>query len=445
MAAATRLIGQHQAACTKQQQQPQQLLLLPCHHKQPPAGYLVSQQNTHVAPAAAGEVQPLRLGRTLELQVPLIAAPMAGITAAPLRLMYTQAGASMAVSEMVIAATLQAGNAASRHLASWHPQEGIRSVQLYGVRPQTLDWAVKHLVQECGVHHIDLNFGCPVRKVTAKGGGSALPLRPRLFRRLVAAAAAAAGPEVPVTVKLRMGLGPELMTFLQAGVAAADAGAAGLVLHARTADQQYSPPAHWEAVQQLVQAVPGLPVIGNGDVFEAADAVQLMRQTGCHGVMIGRAALGRPWLFEEAAAMLAGQWPDRPPPNLGHVLRLALQHVTAWADWEQDELGAVLKMRKLIPCYLAGFSSARQLQRRLFAATSLADWHAAAADPEACGFDPSEPYPVQALRVARLKGAGLVRGGAAQKVVLPPGWLEEGSDEDDDSLLECLDEASCEG
>eukprot|EP00878_Enallax_costatus_P026813 GHUV01028814.1.p1 GENE.GHUV01028814.1~~GHUV01028814.1.p1 ORF type:complete len:215 (+),score=56.91 GHUV01028814.1:540-1184(+) len=183
--------------------------------KAAPQHYLVSAQNRDVAPALPGEVQPLRLGKSLELKVPLIAAPMAGITAAPLRLMYTQAGASMAVSEMVIASTLREGNAASKHLAKWHPDERIHSVQLYGVRPGSIDWACRCLVQEAGVHHIDLNFGCPVRKVTSKGGGSALPLRPQLFRRLVSAAVKAAGQDVPVTVKLRMGLTPELLTHIQ--------------------------------------------------------------------------------------------------------------------------------------------------------------------------------------------------------------------------------------
>eukprot|EP00882_Tetradesmus_deserticola_P014411 GHRQ01015323.1.p1 GENE.GHRQ01015323.1~~GHRQ01015323.1.p1 ORF type:complete len:253 (+),score=68.03 GHRQ01015323.1:33-761(+) len=162
------------------------------------------------------------------------------------------------------------------------------------------------------------------------------------------------------------------------------------------------------------------------------------------GVMVGRAALGRPWLFTEAAAMLSGRWPARPPPELGGVLQAALRHVTAWADWEQDERGAVLKMRKLIPCYLQGFSTARRLQGQLFAATSLADWQALVTAPEAWGFDPAEPYPLQALRRARLKGAGQIRGGAKQKVALPPGWLEEGSD-DEEGVPECLYDAACEG
>lgn len=393
-------------------------------------------------------MQPLRLGSSLTLDVPLLAAPMAGITAAPLRLMYSQAGARLSVSEMVIAATLQSGSKASHHLARFHQQEVLRSVQLYGVTPGALDWSCRHLVQEVGVQHIDLNFGCPVRKVTARGGGSALPLRPRLFRRLVAAAVAAAGPQVPVTVKLRMGLTPELLTHTQAGLIAADEGVAGLVLHARHADQQYSPPCHWDAVAQLVATVPpSVPVIGNGDVFEAADAIQMMRQTGCKGVMIGRGALGRPWLFSEAGAMLSGQLPRSAPPPLGGVLQLALQHLRDWIDWEQDELSAVLKMRKLIPCYLTAFTTARQLQAQLFAAQSLADWQSAVSDPDRLGFDPAEPYPVAALRRPRLKGAGQIRGSAQQRVVLPPGWLDDDRDSFDEEWMmqDGLTADACEG
>jgi hypothetical protein len=141
--------------------------------------------------------------------------------------------------------------------------------------------------------------------------------------------------------------------------------------------------------------------------------------------MIGRAALGRPWLFTEAAALLSGQLPTTLPPPLGGVLQLALQHLHAWVDWEQDELSAVLKMRKLIPCYLAAFATAQQLQQQLFAAQSVSDWVQAVSDPDRWGFDPSEPYPLQALRRPRLKGGGQRRGGAQQRVVLPRGWLED--------------------
>ncbi|KXZ54152.1 hypothetical protein GPECTOR_5g250 [Gonium pectorale] len=171
----------------------------------------------------------------------------------------------MATSEMVIASALLLKNRKTRKLASFDPNESIRSIQLYGVRPDQIKEAVRLLVSECGVSHVDLNFGCPVRKITSRGGGSALPLRPHLFGRLVAAAVAGARGEVPVTVKIRVGLTPELQTHLQAGRIAESEGAAAITLHARTADQLYSPPADWAAVRQLVEAV-RVPVIGNGDV-----------------------------------------------------------------------------------------------------------------------------------------------------------------------------------
>ncbi|PNH05722.1 putative tRNA-dihydrouridine synthase, partial [Tetrabaena socialis] len=287
--------------------------------------------------------------------------------------------------------------------------------------------AVRQLVLEYGVHHVDLNFGCPVRKITARGGGSALPLRPGLFARLVAAAVAGADGQVPVTVKMRVGLTPELSTALQAGRAAEAEGAAAITLHARTADQLYSPPVDWPAVRQLVEAV-RIPVIGNGDVYEGADAVRLMAETGCAGVMVGRAALGRPWVFREVAAALQGR-PPPPPPSLGEVARVALGHVEAEAAWyrgyDEGQRDSLRRFRKFVPLYLFGFHSAARLQARLLAAESLEQWRAAVYD-DAGGsamYDAGEQFPAAGFRHPRLKGGGA--DGPRQRMGLPDGWMEE--------------------
>eukprot|EP00198_Chlamydomonas_reinhardtii_P005570 XP_001694906.1 predicted protein [Chlamydomonas reinhardtii] len=368
---------------------------------------------------------------------------MAGISSAPYRRLATSHGAAMATSEMVIASTLLVKNRRTRKLASFADDERVRSVQLYGVKPEQLEQAVRLLVCEHGVQHVDLNFGCPVRKITARGGGSALPLRPRLFAKLVAAAVAGAGGEAPVTVKFRVGLTPELPTHLQAGRIAEAEGAAALVLHARTADQLYASPVDWAAVRALVEAV-RIPVVGNGDVFEGADALRLLRETGCAGVMVGRAAVGRPWVFDEVAAALTGA-PPPPPPRLGEVVAAALRHAEMEVDWyrgyHDSERDTLLRFRKFIKLYLLGFNSTGSLQSCLFAAETLEQWRAAVYGGSGQLYDAAEPFPAAAVRFPRLKGGGpLVR----KPMGLPDGWLEEARGGGGRAEAQLTDDA-CEG
>ncbi|GIL69821.1 hypothetical protein Vretimale_10128 [Volvox reticuliferus] len=389
---------------------------------------------------------PLKLGPSLTVWPPLLAAPMAGISCAPYRQLCSSHGAAMSTTEMVIASALLLRNRRTLKLASFAPEEKIRSVQLYGVRPDQVQQAVRTLVSEHGVHHVDLNFGCPVRKVTSRGGGSALPLRPLLFSRLVAAAVKGAGGQVPVTVKLRVGLTPALTTHLQAGLIAEAEGAAALTLHARTADQLYSSPVMWPAVRELVDTV-HIPVIGNGDVYEATDALRLMDETGCAGVMVGRAALGRPWVFRELAAALCcgGTATAVVPaaPHLGQVVLTALHHVEAEVDWYEDydleERDSILRFRKFISLYLYGFKSAVQLKAKLMAAESLAQWRAVAYDTSL--YDQYEPFPACAARYPRLKGGGAP---IRQQMGLPNGWLDEHRGDGAAAEASLTDEA-CEG
>jgi nifR3 family TIM-barrel protein len=233
----------------------------------------------------------LRIG-PLTLDPPVVLAPMAGVTNAAFRSLCRSYGAGLYVSEMVSARALVEGNDRTRRMLEFGADEDVRSIQLYGVDPTTIEVAVRILVTEVGVDHIDLNMGCPMPKVTRLGGGAALPLHRVLFGRIVAAAVDAAGP-VPVTVKMRMGIDPATLTYLEAGRTAVEAGAAAVALHARTAEQLYAGSAHWEAISRLKQAVTEIPVLGNGDVWTADDGVRMIAATGCDGIVVGRGCLGR--------------------------------------------------------------------------------------------------------------------------------------------------------
>src|SRR5262245_3377241 len=276
----------------------------------------VSQRNRGVPPARPGEFAPLHIG-PLALEAPVVLAPMAGITNPPFRTLCRGFGVGLYVSEMITARALVERNAKTLRLAGFDPSEKPRSLQLYAVDERYTREAVSWLVGEGLVDHLDLNFGCPVRKVTRKGGGAAIPLKPNLLRAIVRAAVQAAG-AVPVTMKFRIGVDDRLVTFLRAGEIGASEGCAAIALHARTAAQLYSGAARWDAIAALKAAVREIPVLGNGDIWEAADALKMMRRTGCAGVVVGRGCLGRPWLFRELAAAFTGASPPT-PPRLGEV------------------------------------------------------------------------------------------------------------------------------
>jgi nifR3 family TIM-barrel protein len=377
-----------------------------------PPGRLASPLNADVPPAAPGEFRPLALG-TLEVWPPVVLAPMAGVTNYPFRSLCREQGAGLYVSEMITARGWLNGNRMTRLLASSPAGERPRSVQVYGSDPADVGEMVRGLVDE-GVDHVDLNLGCPVPKVTRNGGGSAIPLKPRLMARLVGAMVAAAG-EVPVTVKVRKGLDEDLLTYLDAGRVAQEEGAAAIGLHARTAAQLYSGEADWEAIGRLKQQV-RLPVLGNGDIWEAWDALRMMRATGCDGVIVGRGCLGRPWLFGELAQVFDGRECD-PPPRLGEVARILRDHARRLAEFFGERMG-VLQLRKWVGWYTKGFRGSASLRASVGRLHTLADLDALLA-----GLDPDEPFPVAALRVSRAKGS------RTQRVALPEGYLEQRDDD----------------
>lgn len=347
----------------------------------------------------------------LRVETPVVLAPMAGITNAPFRTLCRRYGGGIYVSEMIGARGLVEGNEKSGQLAAFAEDEDPRSIQLYGVEPWAMKAAAERLVEEGRVDHIDLNFGCPAPKVTRHGGGAALPWKRRLFADIVAATVSGAG-AVPVTVKLRMGIDDDHLTHLDAARAAVDAGAAAVALHARTAEQLYSGQARWDAIARMKDAVPEVPVLGNGDIWVAEDARRMMDTTGCDGVVVGRGCLGRPWLFGELDAVLAGHAPP-PPPDLGGVLDVMAQHAGLLVDWFGDHAG-IRSFRKHTNWYLKGFpvgSELRAALNRIVSVDHLRDLTA--------GLDRTLPYPdgVADMRRGHTNGPRRVR--------LPLGWLDD--------------------
>jgi nifR3 family TIM-barrel protein len=315
---------------------------------------------------------------------------------------------------MITARALVEGNRKTLLLASFGPEEATRSLQLYGVDPRYVAEAVRILVGEGRVDHVDMNFGCPVRKVTSKGGGAAIPLKPRLLRRIVAAAVAAAG-EVPVTIKFRIGIDERYSTFLEAGRVAQEEGCAAVALHARTAAQLYDGEARWDKVAELKRAVTRIPVLGNGDVWEAEDALRMMRATGCDGVVVGRGCLGRPWLFRDLADVFEGHAPAD-PPSLQQVIAVALEHAELLVSWFGEHRG-VRMFRQHGGWYTKGFRGGSKLRPRIMSVETLAALREVFASVEA-----DDPFPPAAMRVARGKSGG------RQRVVLPEGWLADRDD-----------------
>ena len=352
----------------------------------------------------------LRLG-SLEVSPPVVLAPMAGVTNAAFRRLCREQGAGLYVSEMTTSRGVVEADRTSLAMLRFDPTERVRSVQLYGVDPAYVGKAVEICCGDHGVHHVDLNFGCPVPKVTRKGGGAALPWKRSLLGEILTAAVRAATPYgVPVTMKTRKGIDDDHLTYLDAGRIAADAGCAAVALHARTAQQHYSGSADWAAIARLAHEVP-VPVLGNGDIWEAVDAVRMVEQTGCAGVVVGRGCLGRPWLFRDLAAAFTGQRVTR-LPRLGEVAAVMRRHAELLSEQLGEERGCT-EFRKHVAWYLKGFRTGGEARRRLGLVSSLG-----ALDSLLAGLDPSEPYPVSELGTPR------GRQGTARAVALPAGWLD---------------------
>jgi len=374
-------------------------------------------------------------GRGIEVWPPVVLAPMAGVTNAPFRSLCRSFGPGLIyVNEMIMAAALVYGNTRTRSMVTFAPDEPFRSLQLYGSDPRTMEAAVDILGREDLVDHIDLNFGCPAAKVTRKGGGAAVPLKKNLLREIVASTVRAASRYgIPVTCKFRMGVTDDLLTYLDTGAICRDEGAVAIALHARTAEQHYAPSARWEAIAALKQHVQGIPVLGNGDIWTASDAVRMVRETGCDGVVIGRGCLGKPWLFRD----LIDAFSDRalqPAPLLGDVLDVMLRHAESLmqhhlANGRNDEGKGIREFRKHCGWYLTGYPVGPEVRRRFAEVSTLDEVRQLAASLD---------------RTLQLVDGGerLARGhtNGPIKVMLPHGYLDHLDDltVPDDALVTTL-------
>ena len=359
---------------------------------------------------APASVRPLQIG-PLRIDVPVVLAPMAGITNTAFRRLCREYGAGLYVSEMITSRALVERNAITMRLIQHHESETPRSIQLYGVDPATIAEAVRIIVAEDRADHIDLNFGCPVPKVTRKGGGAALPWKIGLFADIVDRAVKAAG-DVPLTVKMRKGINKDHLTFLDAGRAAEDAGAAAVALHARTAGEYYSGHADWSAIGELKQAVTSIPVLGNGDIWSADDAVRMMTETGCDGVVVGRGCLGRPWLFGELAGAFGDENAVQVDATLGFVKDAFRRHAELLVEFFEDEDRGCKDVRKHVAWYFKGYPVGGETRAALARVSTLQEID------DILGTLGDAPYPGAPAEGQR------GRAGTPKRTALPDRWLD---------------------
>lgn len=355
---------------------------------------------------------PLQLGR-LTFDVPVVLSPMAGITNSAFRRLCAEYGRGMYVCEMVTSRALVERTPESMRIIKHAPEEKTRSIQLYGVEPNTVRAAVRMLVEEDRADHVDLNFGCPAPKVTRKGGGSALPWKLDLFEELLGAAVEEAHRgDIPLTVKIRKGVDENHMTFREAAVMARDLGVDAIALHARTTAQHYSGKADWDAIAELRQLIPDIPVIGNGDIFSAEDAVAMVEQTGVDGVQIGRGCQGKPWLFADLEAALSGS-PARVHPTLGEVAVAFRRHAELLIEHFEDEFRGLQDLRKHVAWYFKGYTAGGDTRSGLARVSTLTELE------ELLGqLDHDAPYPGAAAEGSR------GRAGSPKRPHLPQDWLD---------------------
>ena len=347
------------------------------------------------------------------IDTPVILAPMAGVTNAAFRRLCREQGAGLYICEMITARGLAIGDQKTVEMLTFWPDEPIRSVQLYGVDPASLSYAIDVACDAFGANHIDLNFGCPVPKVTRKGGGGVLPWKTELMRQLLTSAVDTADKYgVPLTIKTRIGIDEDHETYLETGRLAQQAGVAAVCLHGRTVQQAYSGKADWEPIARLVEAI-DIPVLGNGDIWEASDAIRMMEQTGCAGIEIGRGCLGRPWLFRDLTAALTNQQPQT-QPKLGEVKQMMRRHAELLATlW--GETHGIRDFRKHAGWYLKGFPVGGELRNNIALVESLQHL-----DQILTQLDDNLEYPQDAM--AKPRGR---QGSARGKVAMPSGWLDD--------------------
>lgn len=368
---------------------------------------------TDAKPTSAVRIAPVDLG-PVHVETPVVLSPMAGVTNWPFRVLCEEYGLNgLYVAEMITARALVARNPKALRLCRFAPGERIRSLQLYGVNPVIVEQAARIVVDEDMADHVDLNFGCPVPKVTRRGGGSALPWKTDLFREIIQRVVRVCGEaNIPVTAKIRVGIDHDHETFHEAGHIAQEEGCKAVTLHARTTAEYYGGHSDWSRIGELVSEL-DIPVFGNGDIWGADDALAMVEQTGCAGVAIGRGCQGRPWLFADIKHAFAGSG-ERTNPTLGEVGRIIVRHARLLTEfYDGDERMAVHDLRKHVAWYLKGFPVGGATRRAFMECESLAD-----VEREVAQLDQDAPYPERVVDKPR----GRVR--FQKKVHLPYGWLD---------------------
>ena len=368
----------------------------------------------------------LRIG-SFTPAAPVVLAPMAGVTNTAFRSMCRQfAPGLIYVNEMVMSTAVVHGNAKTDRMMTFAADEQPRSLQMYGSDPVMIGEAIRKVCAAGRVDHVDLNFGCPAAKVTRKGGGAAVPAKPKLLRAILHSAVGAAAPYgVPVTAKFRIGLTPTILTHIQTGLIAADEGVAAIALHARTAEQHYAGTAHWDAIGELKAAVTDIPVLGNGDIWEAADAIAMMQATDCDGVVIGRGCLGRPWLFRDLVEALNGR-PVPASPTLGEVCAVMHEHAVRLLDHLGPQI-AMRDFRKHTSWYLTGYPVGGEMRGRFAMISTIGELEDLIAQ-----VDPTITIVEGGERIRRGHTNGPIR------VALPDGYLDHLDDDtvpDDDAVM----------
>ncbi len=366
------------------------------------------------------DLAPIKTER-FEVSPPVVLAPMAGITNQAFRKLCREFGAGLYVSEMVTTRALVNRNPETIRMVTPDPDEEIKSVQLYGTDPQVMQEAVRLLVEENRADHIDINMGCPVPKVTRKGGGAALPWKKDLFSEIINSAVKTANEttkalgqkKVPVSVKMRIGIDEDHQTFLEASEAAARAGVAWVALHGRTANQMYSGKANWDAIRILAERMQvfEIPVLGNGDIWSAQDAIKMVKDTGAAGVVIGRGCLGRPWIFGQLSAAFLGR-PIPKDPGLMEISKIMYRHAQLLCELYGDYKG-IRDIRKHIAWYLKGFSVGSELRTKLALVDSLEEFETLLNQ-----MDLNQDFPMSIADLPR------GRTGSEKRVALPQGWLD---------------------
>ena len=311
----------------------------------------------------------MRFPYPVDHDIPVILAPMAGVSESPFRRICREWGADVVVTEFLSAEGIRRENQATLDKLRFGPDERTIGVQIFGAEPAAMHDAARLVTDVFQPDFIDINFGCPVKKVVKRNGGSGCLKDLDLVQNVIRAVSS--GTHLPVTVKIRSGWSEEKRDPVGIALRCQDAGARALTLHPRTRTQMYTGAAAWDEIAAVKQAL-AIPVIGNGDIKTAGDAVRMQRQTGCDAIMIARGSFGQPWIFSQVRAMLEGRAVP-PVPPIEERFAIALRHARMAQDYEPDRRGAAIEFRKHLGWYVKGLPDSADLRRRLHAVNELSE------------------------------------------------------------------------